>query len=76
MRYVAQVQTFQMHRVSTSGEDQLVRVEIFDAGHDADLRYQVTGTLEDGRGCSGNPAPTLQGAFLVHWNNLDRQSSH
>lgn len=64
--------TFWCHRRTKSGADQVVTVEILDAGPGKSPRFWVSAKSDDGKEASGNAQDTLNNALaLVHWYQLD-----
>jgi hypothetical protein len=59
---VYEKQTLVAHRRSKDGHEQIVEIDILDAGRESDLplRYQVFARSDDGRSAAGNPAAERQ----------------
>ena len=70
---VQRVYHFSATRACKDGSDEMVSIEIHDAGNDCDWgRYTVVARNEKGRGTSGNPFNTIEPALAcVHWCKLD-----
>lgn len=73
---VHHVTTFRGYRTTSTGESQLVIVDILDLGPDArDFRYSCHALTEDGRFATGNPADSIDHALsIVHWDDLDKKA--
>lgn len=71
---VYEVTTFQAYRRTKAGGTQDVKIEILDAGPDADQeRYMCIATSDDGKTAAGNSADSIDVAVaIVHWYKLDQ----
>jgi IMP cyclohydrolase len=70
--------TFLVTRRTPENVDQVVIVQIFDAGVDADpkYRYHCVGVAEDGRTATGNTDSSIEKVLLhMHWEYLDQPVS-
>jgi hypothetical protein len=68
------VTMFEARRTSRDGTAHRVNVSILDSGTTVDprLRYAVEAVRADGKGTSGDPAPSVAEAIAaVHWADLD-----